>query len=153
MAKVGTNHGFQNARCSLDGDRRSGLAAGGVAPAKTARKIIVPHSKYGLPSRKKQVQHTVKAAQLQLKLLREAAMRPVYRITLCRKHRKAFDYLPESADGDGFLVTDGFEAAFKRVFNDDDFTPSAIRAAAKRKDPRLDEVRRICTASHASAIS
>jgi hypothetical protein len=74
------------------------------------------------------------------------SFRPINCITCSTKLSKAFDFLPKkSGRHAGFLVTEAFEAAWKRVFGSDGFTPSAIRAAANRNDPRLEEVRRICT--------
>jgi hypothetical protein len=70
-------------------------------------------------------------------------------LTYPSKLSKAFDFLPKRKCGRGhsFLVTSEFEAAWKRVFGSDDFTPGAIRAAAKRNDPRLEEVRRLLQVS------
>jgi hypothetical protein len=82
------------------------------------------------------------------------SFRPINRITCSTKLSKAFDFLPKKKSGRhaGFLVTEAFEAAWKRVFGSDDFTPGAIRAAANRNDPRLEEVRRICTTHHSEEV-
>jgi hypothetical protein len=103
----------------------------------------------GLPPIRVQAQRTRMAARQQLDAMRRPSL-----ITYPTKLAKAFDFLPKIKYGrsHGFPVTEAFVTAWKHVFGSDDFTPSAIRAAARNNDPRLAEVRRIYTESDGAEL-